>query len=250
MRTVIITGATSGIGKSTVHRFAKEGDHVIAVGRNQQKGTQLIKEIDSLGYRGNVDFFQANVASEQEVEALYKELAMTFSRIDSLVNNAGIARPGVGNIQRIEEMEWDDVFQTNVKAAFFMMKHGLRSMNYKTGASIINIAAAAGVTNFPPALAAYSASKAALVSLTKTMAVRYAKQKIRINSISPGPVDTPLAHWLYGGEEAFLKASSKHPRGSSASPEEIAGIVYFLASKDASYVTGHNLIADGGYSLK
>jgi 3-oxoacyl-[acyl-carrier protein] reductase len=250
MRAVMITGATSGIGRAAVHRFAKEGDHVIAVGRSQTKGMQLLQESDSNGYKGYVDFFQADVANEKEVIQLYKELSMTFSSIDVLVNNVGIVEPAAGSLESISEDEWHKLFNTNVEATLWMMKHGIKHMDRKKGASIINLAATVGVTTHPPALAAYSASKAALVSLTKSLACRYAKQGIRINAISPELVDTPLAHWLYGGKKAFKCANSKHPRGIGAAPDEIASIIYFLASKDASYIIGHNLIADGGLSLK
>lgn len=250
MRAVLITGATSGIGKAAVHRFAKEGDHVIAVSKSHEKGSFFISEIDRCEYKGHVDFFQADIRCENEVERLYAELSMTFRSIDVLVNNAGVVQPAAGMIEKIQEDEWDELFNTNVKAAFLMMKHGLKQMDRKTGAAIINVASAMGSTTYPPALAAYNSSKAALISLTKSLAARYAKQGIRINTISPGLVDTPLAHWLYGGKCSFKKVSEKHPRGYGAAPDEIASIIYFLASEDASYVIGHNLIADGGHSLK
>ncbi|MDV2684132.1 SDR family oxidoreductase [Alkalihalophilus lindianensis] len=152
-------GATSGIGRAAVHRFVKEGDHVISGGRSQTKGMQLFQESDSNGYIGCVDFFQADIANETEVIQFYKELSMTFSSIDVLVNNGEIAPPAAGELERITEDEWHKLFNTNVEATLWMMKHGIKHMDRKKGASIINLAATTGVTTHLPTLAAYSASK-------------------------------------------------------------------------------------------
>ena len=244
-KVVIVTGATSGIGQETARYFAEKGASVLGLGRSKERGESL--ERSSEGLLGSITFYQVDVGKENDVKKFVEEFTTTYEKIDILFNNAGVADVAIGPLSRVSDDEWDSLFQTNLKSIFYMVNHCERLFN--KNAAIVNNAAIVGTLKYPSALPAYSAAKAGVVALSKSMASRYAKRKIRVNVISPGPIDTPLARKLYGSEEGFQKAFKQHPRGSFGSPLEVAKAVYFLSSEDASYINGHNLVVDGGYTL-
>ncbi|RKD76486.1 NAD(P)-dependent dehydrogenase (short-subunit alcohol dehydrogenase family) [Sinobaca qinghaiensis] len=241
----VISGGTSGIGSATAVLFAEKGYEVHVLGRNEEKGTAFEEERSDL----TITYHQADAGSEKDVEAFFQELADADKTVDVLFNNAGTVEFALGPLQRVKEEDWNALFDANLKSVYLMIKHATPLFDKKAGASIINNAAIVGNGKYPSALPAYASAKAGVVAMTKSLAVRHAKQKMRFNSISPGPVNTSLAHRLYGGESNFEEASKKHPRGEAADPKEIAEVVYFLASDKASYINGHNLVVDGGYSL-
>ena len=244
-KVVIVTGATSGIGQETARYFAEKGATVVGVGRSKERGEQLEQSSEDLS--GSIDFYQVDVGKEEEVEQFIKKIMTTYEKVNVLFNNAGVANVALGPLSRVSDEEWDRLFHINLKSIYYMVNHSERL--FGKNAAIVNNAAIVGTHKYPSALPAYSAAKAGVVALSKSMASRYAKRKIRVNAISPGPIDTPLARKLYGSEEGFQKAFKQHPRGSFGTPLEIAKAVYFLSSEDASYINGHNLVIDGGYTL-
>ncbi|MTH53941.1 SDR family oxidoreductase [Bacillus mangrovi] len=244
-KVVIITGATSGIGNEAARMFAEKGAHVYALGRDEESA----KELEAGDLKGTIEFCKVDVDQEDSVKEFYEKLGSEKQEFHVLFNNAGIGHPAVGPLSQVDEDDWEKVMDTNLKSQYLMIKHGEQYFSKEEPVSIINNAAVVGSAAFPPALPAFSASKAGVIGMTKTLASRFAKRNVRINAISPGPVDTRLLKSLYPNEEAYSKAENEHPRGKFGSPEEISKAVYFLASPDSSYINGHNLVIDGGYSL-
>ncbi|WP_369522589.1 SDR family NAD(P)-dependent oxidoreductase [Pseudalkalibacillus hwajinpoensis] len=225
--------------------FCRKGASVLGLGRLKERGERLERNSEEL--LGSITFYQIDVGKENEVRKFVEEFKTTYEKVDVLFNNAGVADVVIGPLSRISDDEWDRLFQTNLKSIYYMVNHCERLFNKNL--AIVNNAAIVGTLKYPSALPAYSAAKAGIVALSKSMASRYEKRKIRVNVIFPGPIDTPLARKLYGSEEVFQRAFKQHPRGSFRSPLEIAKAVYFLSSEHASYINGHNLIVDGGYTL-
>ncbi|WP_164462252.1 SDR family oxidoreductase [Bacillus sp. FJAT-42376] len=246
-KVVIISGATSGIGMAAALHFAEKGAHVYALGRDEERGSELEEKNGEL--TGSITFSKTDVDREDSVRQFFERFSGEQREFHVLFNNAGIGSAAIGPLSRIDEDDWEKLFSTNLKSQYFMIKHAEKYFSKDEPVSIINNAAIVGSEKFPPALPAYSASKAGVIALTKSLASRFAKRNVRVNAISPGPVDTRLARGLYPNEEAYEKAAKNHPRGKFGTPEEIAKAVYFLASPDSSYINGHNLIIDGGYSL-
>ncbi|MGD6817251.1 SDR family NAD(P)-dependent oxidoreductase [Metabacillus sp. 113a] len=246
-KVVIISGATAGIGKAAALSFAEKGAHVYALGRDEQSGKEL--EDQSRSLEGRITFSKTDISQESSVQSFFEEFGRDQDSFHVLFNNAGIGNTAIGPLSRIHEDDWEKLFSINLKSQYFMIKHGEKHFSKDEPVSIINNAAIVGTGKFPPALPAYSASKAGVIAMTKSLASRFAKRNVRVNAISPGPVETRLAKSLYPNEEAYEKAEKDHPRGKFGTPEEIAKAVLFLASPDSSYINGHNLIIDGGYSL-
>jgi NAD(P)-dependent dehydrogenase (short-subunit alcohol dehydrogenase family) len=248
-KVAIITGGSSGIGKSTALLFAKEGATVVIATRESKAGNNVVDEIKRK--KGKAIFVKTDVSKEIEVKNLIEETILKFKKIDIMFNNAGIelAKPVI----ETREDELDNVLGVNLKGVFFGCKHVIPYMIKNKGGSIINTASIAGIVGFPN-LAAYCASKAGVVLLAKEIALDYAKQGIRANAICPGAIDTQMT-------KRFLKKSpdpkkdrkdleNLHPIGRLGKPEEIANCALFLASDDSSFVTGTTIIADGGITAQ
>ncbi|WP_170289290.1 SDR family NAD(P)-dependent oxidoreductase [Metabacillus lacus] len=246
-KVVIVTGATSGIGKATAKLFCEKGYSVIALGRSEEEGRKL----EAVGEEGSgsITFKSVELTEKESVEAFFQWFSEEYEKLHVLFNNAGSAELGLGSLLKVEEEDWDRLFEVNLRSQYLMLKNGEKYFSTDEPVSIINNAASVGSETYSPALPAYSATKAGVVGLTKSLASRFAKTNIRVNSVSPGPVDTDLAKSVYPSSEMYEEAKSEHPRGSFGKPEEIAKAVYFLASEDSSYINGHNLVVDGGYSL-
>jgi NAD(P)-dependent dehydrogenase (short-subunit alcohol dehydrogenase family) len=242
---VLITGATSGIGKATAKAFAAQGARVVFCGRREALGNQVADEIRAAG--GSASYVRADVREEAQVENLITACMDAHGRIDIAFNNAGIAGPSgfYGDIA-IDGIEgYHDLMRTNVDGVFFAMRHELPIMVKQGGGVIVNTASMLGSKGMAGS-GVYVASKHAVRGLTRSAALAHAREKIRIVSISPGPVDTPLMQRATGGN--LEPVARSNPSGRVAQPEEIATQVLNLAAPDAGYVTGEDFKIDGGAS--
>jgi NAD(P)-dependent dehydrogenase (short-subunit alcohol dehydrogenase family) len=239
-KVVLITGGTRGIGLATARLFAQEGAHVVIVGRDENKTTEAAHEVPGRGVAGDV-----SIASDCE-HIITRTLSL-HNRLDVLVNCAGVIFRN-RTVEQTSEEEWDITFDVNVKGTFLMSKFALPALR-ETKGSIVNISSYVGLMGFAGA-SAYAASKAAIVNLTRSMALDHAEEGIRVNAVCPGSVDTDMIHtaWQQFGdvEQARKLWAGKHPLGRIASPEEVGRAILFLASEDASFVTGTALAVDGG----
>jgi NAD(P)-dependent dehydrogenase (short-subunit alcohol dehydrogenase family) len=242
-RVVLISGATSGIGAATARRFAEEGAKVVCVGRNSERGTSLIKEIESKS--GDAYFIKSDVKRADEVKNAVKETIDAYGRLHVLFNNAG-----VGLIRACDEMgesEWDNVIDTNLKSVFLFCKYSLPWLK-KTRGVIINNGSDFGLVGSPNRTA-YCASKGGIVLFTKALALECAQSNVRVNCVCPGPIETEMLNRVitqFGRESILMNV----PLRRIASPEEVATIVLFLASDEARYVTGATVSVDGGTTAK
>ena len=243
-RVALITGAASGIGAACAIRFAEEGARIACLDVTETPGP--LQEQLSAAAPG-ASFHVADVRNEAAVTAVVAEVAAAHGGIDIVVNSAGVA--GGGPVHTVELEEWRRVIDINLQGTFLVCKHVLPQMLELGRGSIINIASVEGLEGFEGA-SAYNASKGGVVVLTRNMAIDYGRKGIRANTICPGFIDTPLAAAVFTEElRPYLdRIVDAHQLGRLGRPEEIAGAALFLASDDASFVTGHALVVDGGYT--
>lgn len=250
-KVAIVTGGAVGIGRAACILLAKEGAKVAITDINTQEGKNLAALINSNG--GIAEFWKMNTANEKEVMATFKKIAKKFGKINVLVNNAGIA--GINKpTDQVDEKEWDKVININVKGVFFCTKHAIDYMRKAKGGSIINLSSIYGLIGAPD-LPPYHASKGAVTLMTKTDAMLYATDNIRVNSIHPGYIWTPLVEALAkkvkGGKKAFLKkVGPLHALGHIGEPNDIGYGIVYLASDESKFMTGSELVIDGGYTAK
>ncbi len=237
-KVAIVTGGTLGIGEAIAKEYAKEGAKVIILGRNNERGNCICKDINTTSCI-NAEYFQVDFNDSQAITKTMEAINKKYPKIDILVNNAGIAT--VGTVESLEEEQWDNIFRINVKAVYLMCKQIIPIMRKNGSGSIINIASSAGIVG-AWGLHAYSATKGAVIQLTKSMAAEYAKENIRVNALCPGATATPLMDNI---DQEFIKMI---PMKRMAKPIEIAKGAVFLASEDSSFITGSNLVIDGGFT--
>ena len=244
-KTVVITGAGSGIGRVTAYSFANEGATVVVSDINEEGGQETVAEIEKNG--GKAVFIKANVANYEEVEHLMKSTVDRFGRIDIAVNNAGIGHQPARTSEATVE-SWDRVMSVNATGVFYCMKLELQQMLEQGGGAIVNIASIAGLRGLPNNLA-YVASKHAVVGMTKTAAMEYAKNNIRINALCPVFTVTNLFNPQLMdtiSEGLSDKLKSLIPMNRFAEAQEMANTILWLASDKSSFVTGHAMPVDGG----
>lgn len=240
-KTVIITGAASGIGKATATLFAKQGANVIVSDIQESEGNAVVKDIITAG--GKASFFKTDVSKPEEMEALVNFAVKTYGKLDVAVNNAGIG----GELNPIADMSiegWQKVIAVNLNSLFYGMKYQIQAMLKSGGGSIVNISSILGAVGFAGS-AGYTAAKHGVVGLTQTSALEYSAQNIRINAVGPGFIDTPLLNAL--DAEMKKQIVALHPIGRLGKSEEVAELIYWLSSDKSSFVTGSYYPIDGGY---
>lgn len=244
-KVALITGGASGIGQATALLFAQEGASVAIMDINQALGTAVVAQIEAAG--GKALFIAGDVTRSQDCQAAVQQTVAAFGGLHILFNNAGIIRRQ--NVLQTSEADWERVMAVNVTSIFLMCKYAIPEMMRSGGGSIINTSSGWGLKGGANALA-YCASKGAVSNMTRALAIDHGKDGIRVNAICPGDTDTPMlrneAQQLGQDEAEFLAEAASRPLKRYAQPLEIARAVLFLASEDSSYVTGTNLVVDGG----
>jgi NAD(P)-dependent dehydrogenase (short-subunit alcohol dehydrogenase family) len=245
-RSALVTGGSQGIGAAIVRVFGNEGARVVFCARSPGPGRKLETELHGLGHR--VRFVASDVSREDDVKDLVATAIEELGGIDIVVNCAAITANAP--VERLSLDTWQGVFDANVLGTFLVCKHTVPHLRDSPVGTIINLGSTYGFVGVP-GLSAYAATKAAVISLTKTLALELAEDGIRVNALCPGATDTPLTDaWLATEEQPELALKSllaRHPLGRLASPNEAAAAALFLASNDSSYITGHTLMVDGGF---
>lgn len=243
---VIVTGAGQGIGQATARLFADEGASVAVVDRNRSTGSDTATDIQRGG--GNASFVHANVSESNDVREMANRVYGIFGRIDVLVNAAGV-QGMVADVVELPESEWEKVLDSNITSVFLCSKYCIPHMLKDGAGSIVNIASMQSYFNMPGS-SAYAAAKGGIVSLTRAMALDFARRKVRVNTVAPGYIDTPLLRGFAqatGDEEGTIdRWNSRIPIGRLQTPREVAEVILFLASPKASAVTGVTYPVDGG----
>jgi NAD(P)-dependent dehydrogenase (short-subunit alcohol dehydrogenase family) len=244
-RVAVITGGTSGIGSATAVRFAGEGAAVVVIGRNSERGEQVVKDIIEKG--GKALFIRADVRYADDCRNAVDQTLAYFGKIDVLFNNAGVFHPKT--IPECTEEEWDETIDSSLKGAFLMSKFVLPSMIERGSGSIIHTSSGWGILGGDKA-AAYCAAKGGLVVMAKAMAIDHGPDGIRVNCVCPGDVLTPMLHEDADNRgmswDEYASGTVKRPLGRIGTVDEIADAVLFLASDESSFVTGESLVVDGG----
>lgn len=246
-KVVIVTGGALGIGRETCLLLAREGAKVAVTDVLDKEGQELVSEIRQSG--GVAKFWHLDVAKEQEVERVYAEVVMEFERLDATVNNAGITGADKPT-HELTEKEWDAVMNVNVKGVFFCTKHAIPHLKKSGGGSIVNLSSIYGLVGAGD-IPAYHASKGAVRLMSKNDAIIYAKDRIRVNSVHPGFIWTPLVEKMGEKDPGFRKhLDSLHPIGHVGESIDVAYGILYLVSEESKFTTGSELVIDGGYSCK
>jgi len=242
-KTVVVTGGTSGIGRATCLAFARRGARLAIAGRDEERGREVVEACRSLG--AEALFVCTDVTRRDDVSRLTAAVTAHFGRLDVAFNNAGYQEPRATLVQQEDEI-YERVFDTNVRALVYLMRAEIAVMLAQgSGGVIVNNASVSGVRNPYPGLSLYAASKAAAVALTRSAAMEYAPHGIRINTVSPGRILTPMM--LGSGVADMSIVAAGLPLRRMGQPEEVGEAVVWLASPAASFVVGHNLCVDGGF---
>jgi len=246
-KVALITGAGMGQGRTACEIFAREGARIVALDIDEAAGSETVAQIRDRG--AEAIFCRCDIADEQQVKAAVAEGIKSFGKLNILYNNAGVLwRDRDFEVTRTNEENWDRVMAINLKGAVWVCKYGIPEMIKAGGGSIINIASVSALLGFSTAQDAYTCSKGALISLTRSLAIVYAKDGIRANTIHPGAIDTPMQKaW---DEETKKGIAAWVPLGRIGQPEDIANCALFLASDESSYITGQEIVVDGGVMVK
>jgi NAD(P)-dependent dehydrogenase (short-subunit alcohol dehydrogenase family) len=240
-KVALVTGGTSGIGKATATAFARAGAKVVLTGRREKEGAQVVAEIKKLG--GDAAFVRADVAKDADVKAMVDFTVGKYGRLDVAFNNAGVEWKGP--LDQASEAEYRRIFDINVWGVLNSMRHEIPAMLKNGGGAIVNTSSVAGHVGLA-GVSVYIASKHAVEGLTKSAALEFAKQNIRINAIAPGVIETDMFN-RFATDEFRKQIPSMVPAGRVGAPEEIAAAVLYLSSDAAKFTTGTSLVVDGGY---
>ena len=246
-KVVLVTGGNFGIGRGIAHRFAREGAKVAIVARNEERANDVVRELTDQG--SVAVFFKADVSSEDAVKDMIHAVVEQFVRLDVVVNNAGCGSQHCGiNPEDSPGLRWEIFRGANLDSNYFVSAHALPHLAKNRGSTIVNISSMAGNIANMPGASAYSTSKGAVRLLTKAVAIDYVDFGIRVNSVHPGSIATTFAKPFLDDPEMRPLVLGRTPMGRPAEPVEIARAVAFLASDEASYMTGSELVIDGGWT--
>ena len=247
-KVALVTGGGSGIGRATALAFAREGVQVVIGNRNVERGEETVAMIRDAG--GAASFRRTDVVVASDVEALVEHAVKTCGRLDIAFNNAGIEGDMKSTVIDHTEANFDLVMDINVKGVWLSMKYEIPQMLKRGGGAIVNCSSVAGVVGFP-GIGIYSASKHAVIGLTKAAALEFSAQGIRVNAVNPAVIDTEMADRITDGMNVKKDdLTTFHPIGRLGRAEEVAEAVLWLCSDKASFVTGHSMIIDGGFTAR
>ena len=242
-KVALVSGGARGLGEAQAKLLAAEGAKVAIGDVLEDEGRKVEAKINELG--GEAFFMPLDVTQADQWRQIIDETVSRFGKLDVLVNNAGIG--GRGGLEDMTEDEWDEVMAVNAKGVFLGTKLAMPEILKAGGGSIVNISSQMGIVGSDTSNPAYQASKAAVHIFTKSIALRYATKGVRVNSVHPGPIDTPMLQAGFVDPERMQRVMSKVPMGRVGQPEEIAYGVLFLSSDESSFITGAGLVIDGGY---
>jgi NAD(P)-dependent dehydrogenase (short-subunit alcohol dehydrogenase family) len=247
-KVTIITGGGGGMGRVAARMFAAQGAKVVVAEYGEAAGQETVDLIRGEG--GEATFVRADVSTERDARAMVDHAVSTYGRLDCLYNNAGIMPEADHSVTDTEVDIWDQVMAVNVRGVFLGCKHAIPAMGAGGGGSIINIASFVAIVGCSVPQDAYTASKGAVLSLTRSLAVQFGPRGIRTNAICPGPVETPLLmDWLVKDEEAKRIRLARNPSGRFGKPEEIVNMAIYLASDESRWTNGASLVVDGGITV-
>lgn len=239
-KVAVITGAASGIGAASARKFAAEGANVVVVDLDDERGAAIASEVGGL-------FIRADVTVEQDVKAMYKTTVQHFGTLDICFNNAGISPPEDDSILVTDMEAWRRVQDVNLTSVYLCSKYGIETLLEHGGGSVINTASFVALVGAATSQISYTASKGGVLAMSRELGVQFARSGVRVNSLCPGPVNTPLLQELFAKDPERAARRLVHvPVGRFAEPEEIANAVCFLASDEASFITATAFIVDGG----
>jgi NAD(P)-dependent dehydrogenase (short-subunit alcohol dehydrogenase family) len=247
-KVTIITGAGGGMGRVAARMFAAEGAKVVVAEYGEAAGQETVELIKADG--GQATFVRADVSREADARAMVDHAVATYGRLDCLYNNAGVMPEADHSVTDTEVDVWDQVMAVNVRGVFLGCKFAIPAMQAGGGGSIINIASFVAILGCSVPQDAYTASKGAVLSLTRSLAVQFGPVGIRTNAICPGPVETPLLmDWLVKDEAAKRLRLARNPTGRFGKPEEIVHMAVYLASDESRWTNGASLVVDGGITV-
>jgi NAD(P)-dependent dehydrogenase (short-subunit alcohol dehydrogenase family) len=240
-KVAIITGASSGIGRAAAIAFGKAGAKVVVVARREDKGQETVQLVQATGSKAV--FVQTDLTKASDVEAMVKKTLETYGRLDYAFNNAGSGTSG--KIADLSETDWDLEINANLKSVWLSMKYEIPAMQQSGGGAIVNMSSQGALLG-TAGYGAYGAAKAGVIALSRAAAAEYSADRIRINTVSPGAVKTDL--WAGAPSEMLDQVAAGIPLQRIGTPEDIAEAVVYLCSDGAAFITGHNLVVDGGFT--
>jgi NAD(P)-dependent dehydrogenase (short-subunit alcohol dehydrogenase family) len=241
-KVAVITGAASGIGRASARKFAAEGAHVVVADLADDEGTALAEEIGGC-------YVHADVTDPDDVQEMYATAVERFGGLDVCFNNAGISPPDDDSILETELDAWRRVQEVNLTSVYLCCKYGIPHLLERGGGAVVNTASFVAVMGAATSQISYTASKGGVLAMSRELGVQFARQRVRVNALCPGPVNTPLLRELFASDPERAARRLVHvPMGRFAEPEEIASAAAFLASDDASFITASTFLVDGGIS--
>jgi len=247
-KVTIVTGGGSGMGRVAAELFAREGARVVVADFVEDAGSATVEAVRNAG--GEATFVKTDVSNEDDARGMVAHAVATFGRVDALYNNAGVMPEADHSVIDTDVATWDRVMAVNVRGVFLGCKYAIPQMLEQGSGSIINIASFVAILGCSVPQDAYTASKGAVLALTRSLAVQFAGQGVRSNSISPGPIETPLLmDWLLKDEAAKQLRLARNPTGRFGRPEEIVNAGIYLASDESRWTNGANFVIDGGITV-